>query len=305
MSNERFQKMKFEKLKLSKVPWIQIKPTYIRPSSRFKSTNSKSCIIAKPIGQTTRSYFAHSSIQFTESEHVILRKAESDNEKTKNQLKLDFKIISRRPSKLQELQQSQNDEINSIDFNPTGRSQSVCHPSTNEQNIFETCDSFISLKSLVDEDDHDVEDDSKKIEKNPSDVQVITSGPVTTNDIKEHIWLYSHEVCQTNDNIFMPKYYADSMTEVNKRIIINKVMTKGQKKLISALNESSNMTNESEKLKNLFSNKEKALKESLENSYSAMKYTKYLHHNNLAIPDYIYDLHFSENNINEFKEDKV
>lgn len=296
MSNERLQKMKKEKLKFLKVPWMQIKPTYIKPTIRLKNATSRSCIIPKQTGETTRSYFRHSSIQFTENEHFILRKAESDNKSTEEQLKLNFKITSRRPSKLQELQRSQEEEMKNINLITTKKKESsTFHPPINEENVFETCDSLISFKSLNDNEEYNVDEDSKNKEKDTSDTLCVTSGPVTTNDIKDHVWIYSHEECKTSENLFIPKYFADSIIEENERITINKAITKGQKKFFSAVDECSNAKKESEDLRCLLNRKDERFKEKLENSYSAMKYNKYLHQNNMEIPDYIDDLNFPAN----------
>lgn len=120
---------------------------------------------------------------------------------------------------------------------------------------------------------------------------------VSSKDIKEQVWTYTHSINKENDSHFLPKYFGDLIVKENERLTINKTVDKGRKKIISAVNKSSNANNESDEIKNLLKSKNKTLKQNLENSYSALKYSMYLHHHCLEIPDYIDELNFSINNI--------
>ncbi|OHT02010.1 hypothetical protein TRFO_31033 [Tritrichomonas foetus] len=306
MINERLQQMKIDRLKYTNIPWISVKTTYIQKPSRFgrrERTKSVATIKKVQLDPPTRHFFHHSAMMFSEEEYTLLMKAEADNLELNNK-----RLDGRSPSRLQKLQEMNNKRLTSqIMGNSTSSSFKLSKIFSNKmskKDDFKQNDSVISFTPFVTEIGEEDKKTTEEIEKDdPID---ITSGPVTIQDIEEQVWLHSHEVNHSNEEVGRKVEYLNGQIldsgggKTGNQPQIAYSYNRGQRKIRNAIKELSSVQKESEELRDRISGKYgittkkgQMIKENIEKSYSALRYKKYLYKQKLDVPEFIEDADFS------------
>lgn len=294
MTSARLEGMKKNQLRYQNVPWIMIQSTCLRPSPRFSSRSnmsSRSMNSVTSAHPSARPYFKNSSIAFTEPEQGIIRKVEEDID-----LGIEITTKQRQPSKLQQLQQV-NEERQSMSsiFENTQRSSYVFKAQV--QPIPES-DSVVSIAQL----DRPLEEEevaapNYKLTKDQS--MVIASGPVTIQDIKEHVLIYARET-NPPDESGRIKNFDVTVSNEKGRTLATPIANGGKRKVQRTIKQYSSVQRESDDLERAIrgnSTKHGALlkikhRKELERSYSAFKYSRYVYKNNLKPSEFIEDLDF-------------
>lgn len=268
---------------LTQLPWISVtkKPGKFTPVVSERSTSTASSGLRRSKKESQRTYFENSNMLFNENEIDIIEKH------SPSPLSLPIQIDTAHKREIERV----------TSFNPQmGNSNSTRspHPAYKKQKQTQVSkiDSVISFTS---EEDFDDEIELNQKQHGSEDWFFEGSGPITTDDIREHIWVYCEER-DTKKVTLKPTNFLGNFAESHTADI---EQTGGRKMIVNRVNKSSDLEdpktclNADQILTPEDQHRIVECKKRMESSFSALVERQFLEKNKRKIPYPLSEVNFN------------
>jgi hypothetical protein len=275
----RLNAIKEKQLRHIHMSWETITETPFRPPSRAAPRISARSLPSGRAAAPQTHFFHHSQIGFTAPEIAIVQKAANSA--------MGESLKSGAPSRLISLQRCVTDPVRKIASFPSRRLQAsslVLGP--------ELSDPIVSLTSV---DKFFANDETAELPQ--SDTNSSVQGfrippPVTISQIRDHVWIYSHEQHPKGDTDLTAHALDGEMVEGT----LNVRESRGRRKVTTIVRGYSAVEQEGRNMrKGVIGRPLRAARSAeLESCYSALRYRKYLFKNHCVVPDFIDECDFQQ-----------
>lgn len=281
------QKSREKPLKYQGVPWVIVDQTYIRhtPTHSGRTSPTRSIREMPPLERCVP-VFTHTETLFSETEIDTLKMASAFEENA-------GRIPLRKaPSRLEQLQSAQLELHPELSQTQSRKSSKF---NLNQQSSQDDNDSIISLDDFDDPIEEELEThENTTVDSKPLSIQ---TGPVSQQEINEHVWLFCHESEKTDFASHIKPYNAQ-VYQQNEQTCVSMAPTAGRKKVLKALSQYSSVEQERELLKKPSIKIDSSHKRRVETSYAARKYKKYIYKNRKPMPVFLDELDFQKIKMN-------